>query len=134
MLDVIEHLIDPLGAMKKISRILNKSGFIYLNTPNVAKYTSRLKLLFGRFPSTSSKNEGLIREDNTPIDLYDEAHLHYFTYRSLSIMLKQYCGFSRTEYVTYFHDKRFFGNRIGHFLAKQWPGLFSELSLVGYVA
>jgi 2-polyprenyl-3-methyl-5-hydroxy-6-metoxy-1,4-benzoquinol methylase len=133
MLAVIELLIDPLEAMKKISIFLKKGGLIYLSTPNVAKYTNRLKLLFGRFPSTGSKNEGLMTEYNTPVDLFDEGHLHYFTHRSLSVMLKQYCGFSRIEYITHFYDKSLFGDRIGHFLARQWPGLFSELSLIAHM-
>ena len=60
---LIEHLIDPLRALQRMRRLLRPGGIAYLDTPNVAKYTRRVKLLFGRFPSTSSHNEGLTTYD-----------------------------------------------------------------------
>ena len=132
MIALIEHLIDPLGVMQRARRLLKPGGFVYIDTPNVAKYTRRIKLLFGRFPATASRNEGLTTYDGKPVDLHDEGHLHYFTHRSLAAMLTQRCGFSRVEMLTYFSGGRLLGRRLDHVLARLRPALFSELCLVAY--
>jgi 2-polyprenyl-3-methyl-5-hydroxy-6-metoxy-1,4-benzoquinol methylase len=133
MIAVIEHLVDPVGALRQVQMLLKPGGFVYIDTPNIAKYSRRLKLLFGRFPSTASLNEGLTTYEGNPVSMHDEGHLHYFTYRSLSLMLTQYCGFSRaikaTAYATGGNSS---GRRGRYLLARHWPEMFSELSLVAY--
>ncbi len=133
LIALIEHLVDPLRAMQRVRKLLRPGGFAYLDTPNVAKYTRRLKLLFGRFPSTASRNEGLTTYEGDPVDLHDEGHLHYFTHRSLSLMLTQRCGFARVRALTYFTGGRLLGRAPDHALARLWPGMFSEVCLVAYV-
>ena len=81
MVAVIEHLVDPKTALRELSRVLKPTGRLIIDTPNIAKWTRRIKLLFGYFPSTASLDEGLLSYDKrTPTDLYDEGHLHYFTF------------------------------------------------------
>ena len=144
MLALIEHLIDPLLAMKKIRKIINPGGFVYIDTPNMAKFSRRLKLLFGRFPSTASVNEGLTTYWGKPTRLYDEGHLHYFTFRSISLMLTRFCGFSKIIKLPYPVGLSFFGKklptgftsvdkRIHLLLSKALPTLFSELAIIAYV-
>lgn len=133
MIALIEHLIDPLGAMQRIREILKPGGFVYIDTPNIAKYTRRLKLLLGRFPSTASKNEGLTTYEGDPTGLYDAGHLHYFTFRSLSLMLTERCGFSGVEKLGYACGHKLLGPVIDNWLAAMWPSLFSEIALVAYV-
>lgn len=132
MIALIEHLIDPLGAMTKIRGLLKPGGFVYIDTPNIAKYSRRIKLLFGHFPSTASMNEGLTAYDGGSVELYDEGHLHYFTYRSLSLMLKNYCGYSRVQKLGYLDDRIRFGKIIDSFLISKWPEFFSELAIIAY--
>lgn len=132
MIALIEHLIDPMGAMKKIRRLLNPGGFVYIDTPNIAKYTRRIKLLFGKFPSTSSRNEGLTTYSNQPVDLYDEGHLHYFTYRSLSLMLTERCGYSRVVKLGYPDGRTLIQDKVNNYLATRWPEMFSELVVLVY--
>ncbi|MBN2310857.1 MAG: class I SAM-dependent methyltransferase, partial [Candidatus Hydrogenedentes bacterium] len=132
MMALIEHLIDPLGAMQSISRLLKPGGFVYIDTPNVAKYTRRMRLLMGKFPSTAAKNEGLTTFSGDPVDLHDEGHLHYFTYRSLSLMLTERCGFSRIVKLPYPGGRAVFGTHIHMWLARLWPEMFSELALIAY--
>lgn len=132
MVALIEHMIDPMEAMRRIRRLLKPSGFVYIDTPNIAKYTQRLKLLFGRFPSTSSVNEGLTTFSGEPAELYDEGHLHYFTYRSLSRMLVEHCSFSRVEKLSYPGGRTVLGIRAHGVLAALWPELFSELALIAH--
>jgi SAM-dependent methyltransferase len=132
MIALVEHLIDPLRALSHVRRMLRPGGFVYIDTPNVAKYTRRLKLLFGRFPSTASRNEGLTTYEGRPVDLHDEGHLHYFTHRSLRLLLTERCGFSRVQALPYFTGGRLLGRTGDHALARLCPGLFSEICLVAW--
>ena len=132
MIALIEHLIDPLRAMQEVRKLLKPGGFVYIDTPNIAKFTQRIKLLLGRFPSTASMNEGLTTFSGEPADLYDEGHLHYFTYRSLSLMLLERCGFSRVSKLGYPGGSKPLGKEIHHHLATIWPNLFSELAIIAH--
>ncbi len=129
---LIEHLVDPLSAMKRIRLLLKPGGFVYLDTPNIAKYTRRLKLLFGKFPSTASQDEGLQTYLGKPVTLYDEGHLHYFTFRSLSRLLVEHCGFSKVIKLGYHSGNAFLGETLMHKLACYWPKMFSELAIIAY--
>jgi SAM-dependent methyltransferase len=80
--DTIEHIPDVYLACQEFFRVLRPGGSIIINTPNIAFVKKRALLLFGRFPSTSQKNEGLGSDI-----LFDGGHLHYFTFRSLSLLL-----------------------------------------------
>lgn len=131
MMALIEHLVDPLGAMQRVRELLKPGGFVYIDTPNMALFHRRLKLLRGIFPSTASKNEGLTTYDNKPVDLYDEGHLHYFTYGALSKMLLGRCGFTSVKKLGYF-SSRLLGESLDDKLAVNWPDLFSELTLIAY--
>ena len=132
MIALIEHLVDPLRAMQRIRAKLNEGGFVYIDTPNIAKWTRRVRLAVGRFPSTSSRNEGLTTFDGEPAVTYDEGHLHYFTFRSLSLMLTELCGFSRVERRGYFYGPPQMSPAIGAPLARMWPSMFSEISCVAF--
>ena len=132
MVALIEHLIDPISAMTTIAASLKPGGFAYIMTPNVAKWTKRIHLVRGRFPSTGSRQEGLVTYEGSPVDLHDEGHLHYFTFRSLSRMLCDYCGFARCEAAPYWEGLHLFPKPLEHALAQAWPGMFSELALVAY--
>ncbi len=134
MIALIEHLIDPLRAMRQICETLKPGGLVFIDTPNIALFSRRLKLLLGQFPSTASSNEGLTTYDGQKIDLYDEGHMHYFTFRSLSLMLTQYCGFERVEMYPYFQERPFFPQPLFHILSRVWPQMFSELVIVAYRA
>jgi SAM-dependent methyltransferase len=132
MVALIEHLVDPLLAMQRIRKLLRPGGFVYLDTPNIAKYTRRLKLLFGHFPATASRREGLVCYDGAPASLHDEGHLHYFTYRSLTRMLTERCGFSRVEKLPYFQSAPAPLAGVAHSAARVWPELLSEVAIAAY--
>ncbi|MBN2214924.1 MAG: class I SAM-dependent methyltransferase [Bacteroidales bacterium] len=131
MIALIEHLIDPIRTLENLNKYLKTEGFIYIETPNIAKYTHRLKLLAGKFPSTASINQGLLTYNKKPVDLFDEGHLHYFTFYSLKALLKR-TGFKRIKTIPIFHTNIKHLKRIGHFLAKLWPEMFSDLVLIAY--
>jgi SAM-dependent methyltransferase len=98
----IEHLVDPIAVLRECRRVVAADGCMILDTPNIAKWTRRTKLLFGWFPATASKAEGL-QTGNPPrlTTLHDEGHFHYFTFRSLGRIAREFVGFTRVEWGRY---------------------------------
>ncbi|MFC2091743.1 class I SAM-dependent methyltransferase [Elusimicrobiota bacterium] len=120
---VVEHLVTPIPTLEYLCALLKKGGRIIIITPNIAKWTRRIKLLLGYFPSTASFDEGLLRYDKkTKTDLYDDGHLHYFTYRSMKKILIERVGLSKV-------DCRGFGRP--SVLTRLFPKLFSDCFVVG---
>jgi len=81
-LAVLEHIFDPYFVVGEINRTLKPKGIFILEVPNVAYLKYRIQLLFGKLPVTSSpfnwKEIG-----------WDGGHLHYFTKKTLSRLLKE---------------------------------------------
>lgn len=84
-LAVIEHVFDPYFLIKELRRVLKKDGILIANVPNVAYIKQRLRLLFGEIPITSSPY-------NWDKIGWDGGHLHYFTQKTFSGLIKD-CGF-----------------------------------------
>lgn len=82
--DTIEHVPDVYLAASEMHRVLRPGGRLVINTPNIAFVKKRALLLLGRFPSTSQGNEGLGSDV-----LFDGGHLHYFSFRSLALLLRK---------------------------------------------
>ncbi|MQA75097.1 MAG: methyltransferase domain-containing protein [Solirubrobacterales bacterium] len=68
--DLIEHLRRPGDVLARLRGLLKPGGRLVLTTPNVANWTIRLQLLFGRFHYT---DRGIL----------DRTHAHLFTRRTL---------------------------------------------------
>jgi SAM-dependent methyltransferase len=119
--DVIEHLLDPIAALKELHRLLRPGGRLLIATPNIAKWTRRVKLALGFFPSTASLDEGLLAYDRrTPTELLDEGHFHYFTFRSLRRICIERVGFRRVDTLGYGRTP----------LSRHLPTLFSDVFVV----
>jgi SAM-dependent methyltransferase len=63
--DVIEHLVDPVSALKKVKTLLSKNGGVIFSIPNMAHISVRMMLLSGNF---EYGNTGLL----------DKTHLHFY--------------------------------------------------------
>lgn len=68
--DVLEHLVDPWNALKKMHRLLRPRGCLLLSVPNIGHWTVVRALLEGRF-------------SYIPAGLLCRAHLRWFTKSSL---------------------------------------------------
>lgn len=64
--DVLEHLPDPVAALRRLRPLLAREGSVVASIPNVAHGAVRLALLKGRF-------------DYRPLGLLDATHLRFFT-------------------------------------------------------
>lgn len=82
-LGVLEHLFDPYAILREIHRTLVPGGTVIIDVPNVASFSNRVRIMFGRTPVTSL-DPG-----------WDGGHLHYFTPRDLMRLMEE-CGFAVT--------------------------------------
>jgi SAM-dependent methyltransferase len=73
---VLEHIFDPYSIIREIRRVLRPNGILVIDVPNVAAFTNRIRILFGRIPVTSH-DAG-----------WDGGHLHYFTKHALDHFLQ----------------------------------------------
>ena len=67
--DILEHLIYPLDALRRVVNLRVEDSIFIISVPNVANLWIRLSLLFGNFTYT---DKGIL----------DKTHLHFFTKRS----------------------------------------------------
>lgn len=75
--DVLEHIPSPAPFLTLIASSLKPDGLLLLSTPNVAHWTVRLALLFGRF-------------NYTPDGIMDATHVRWFTRKTLiNLLLSQ---------------------------------------------
>ena len=72
--DVLEHLRNPEEVLKNFLSLLKKEGSVIISFPNIANWSIRIKLLFGRFNYTKT-------------GILDETHLHFYTIRSARKMI-----------------------------------------------
>jgi SAM-dependent methyltransferase len=75
--DVLEHLLDPMVALRILLRFLAPGGRVYVSLPNVACFYVRFGLLCGQFKM--SGRGGIL----------DETHLHFYTRGTARRMLEQ---------------------------------------------
>lgn len=73
--DVLEHLKNPQKILRKLVKNLKSDGRVIISIPNVAHLKIRAGLLFGRFNYTK---DGIL----------DESHLRFFTYKSITNLIK----------------------------------------------
>ena len=74
--DVLEHLRDPVGCLRRARDLVKSDGRIVLSIPNVAHGDVRLALLAGRFDYQDS-------------GLLDRTHVQLFTLEALLEMIRE---------------------------------------------
>lgn len=78
--DTLEHVPDPVSVLHRLRDHLAEDGHLIVSIPNIANWTVRLQLLFGRFRYT---DRGIL----------DRTHLRFYTVATLPEMLAD-AGFS----------------------------------------
>ncbi len=74
--DVLEHLRNPLGVLRRAVELLDDDGFVVVSVPNIAHGDVRMALLGGTFRYR-------------PTGLLDSTHLRFFTRQSVQELLQQ---------------------------------------------
>ena len=74
--DVLEHLRDPLSALRNASQVLADKGSIVASIPNIAHGSVRLALMAGRF-------------DYQQLGLLDSTHIRFFTLASVEALFRE---------------------------------------------
>lgn len=74
--DILEHLRNPDKVLKECKQLLNTDGKIIISMPNVANWSVRLNLLFGKFEYS---NAGLL----------DTTHVHFYTLKTLKELIRR---------------------------------------------
>jgi 2-polyprenyl-3-methyl-5-hydroxy-6-metoxy-1,4-benzoquinol methylase len=72
--DVLEHLRDPVAALRRLRPLLAPNGYAVISVPNVANWAMRLGLLAGRWNYTE---RGIL----------DRTHLRFFTRKTIQSTL-----------------------------------------------
>jgi SAM-dependent methyltransferase len=78
--DVLEHLREPEALLSQCQKLLADDGRLVVSVPNVAHWSVRLSLLFGRFSYTA---RGIL----------DRSHLRFYTLSTIQAELER-AGFS----------------------------------------
>jgi len=76
LLDVLEHLRDPLATLQRCASLLAPGGRVLISIPNIAHASVRLQLLRGRFQYTET-------------GLLDRTHLRFFDQDSVRELLAE---------------------------------------------
>lgn len=103
--EVIEHLFQPEKVLLLVGKHLKSNGKLIVSTPNFLYWGNRIKFLLGDFSYTKQ-------------GMFDEGHIHFFSYHSLRSLLEN-TGFS---VVGENHVSPSFLGRIG---SRLLPGVFS---------
>ncbi len=74
LLDVLEHLVDPLAALVKARQVLRPGGVLLLSVPNVGHWSVVWDLLEGKF-------------DYLPVGILCNTHLRFFTRHGLETLI-----------------------------------------------
>ena len=80
ILDVLEHLDNPLKVLEKVKSLLKQEGKLLLSIPNIAHNSVVISLLKGKF-------------EYTKLGLLDSTHRYFVTYESAQELVRN-AGFS----------------------------------------
>ncbi len=109
--EIIEHLFRPLSFLKESRRVLKKGGRAVITTPNFLYLGNRLNFLLGRFQYTK---EGM----------FDESHLHFYTYNTLKDDLE------KSNFKIIKENHIYMGTRTLTKIKKYFPGVFAYQFIV----
>lgn len=101
LLNVIEHLLDPLAVLKKIRRMLAPHGVLLLRHPNSDLFFNKAYRYLVEFPKFLLHRSLARQGKKTKFTLvgFQNQHLFYFNRRSVDRMLRQ-AGLRVRDYTT----------------------------------
>ena len=114
VLDVLEHLVDPWTALRRLHALLAPGGLLVASLPNVSHYSVSIPLLMqGKWDYES---EGIL----------DRTHLRFFVEKTaIELITSSGLSLQKVEYVTAFpawfgKSARWYGHKLFHRLGLAW--------------
>jgi len=83
---VLEHLVNPLDALKQSVQLINNEGSVIIALPNISNARERFDMVFGKFEYTET-------------GVMDNTHLKFYNYHT-AIKLIQDAGLHVKEYYS----------------------------------
>ena len=120
--DTLEHLVDPGALLRALRPRLADHGALVVSIPNIANWTIRLGLLFGRF---NYADRGIL----------DRTHLHFYTLRTARALLEE-SGYRVVSTVAAVPAPGVTSrglSRIVHAIGNLWPQLFGYTFVIAAV-
>jgi O-antigen biosynthesis protein len=120
-LDSLEHCQWPGEVLKRARAFLTPQGFLIASIPNVANWSIRTRLLFGKF-------------EYEPTGLMDESHLRFYTIKTARELFEA-AGYT-IEAIDHrfnlpvFRIRKFLGGMLAKFFGGLFPGLFSYQMII----
>ncbi|MDP4198909.1 MAG: class I SAM-dependent methyltransferase [Bacteroidota bacterium] len=108
--DVLEHTLEPENVLREAKALLAPNGRVILSIPNVAYFTVRLRMLFGKF---NYEESGIL----------DRNHLRFFTLATARAMVSR-AGYSivSQQYASFVLP---WGRPMPRWLMRMFPGLLA---------
>lgn len=116
IVEVLEHLLDPLGAVREAQRILKPSGTLVVTVPNAAVWQRRAELLLWGRPNGMG-------DDLSRAEPWRDPHIRSFTTASLAALLTE-AGYQRVRVAG--TEPQFPIGRVAPALARWRPSLFAR--------
>ena len=82
--DILEHLLEPLLALKEAKRVLRDDGTIIISVPNHFYWPMRVRLLFGK----GIIWRGVLSDHGAAYHEWDYMHIRFFTYKGFRKFLE----------------------------------------------
>jgi 2-polyprenyl-3-methyl-5-hydroxy-6-metoxy-1,4-benzoquinol methylase len=127
-IEVLEHLLDSIGAAQAAHRVMRPGGLLIVTVPNAAHWRCRVDAVIGRW------NPG--GDDRSVVEPWRDPHIRFFSPQTLTAMLTA-AGFRSVE-IAAIQDaslldrvpgvRRLVSDEIspaGHRLAESFPALLS---------
>ena len=87
--NVLEHLYDPFLDLQNYLIFLKRGGLVLISVPNVAVWTNRIRLLFGKF-------------DYHDTGTMDRTHIRFFTFKTAKLIVRESgCYIKKVDYTPF---------------------------------
>jgi hypothetical protein len=80
MLNILEHVIDPVAVLQKASSLLDNNGVLIVHVPNAHAVNRKLAVLMGTLTEC---------EELSPFDIHVVGHRRSYTLETLSVDIKK---------------------------------------------